>query len=61
MARDYTTEHSFYWSSIFSKERQEEIGDWVESLPEEDYKKLQDIVFDARMEAESEADEDASL
>lgn len=50
ITRDFAYSSSFFWDSELSELRREEIGEWIQSLSEENYKKLKDIVKDVRDE-----------
>jgi hypothetical protein len=43
--------HSFFWKSQLTKERKQEISDWIGSLTKAQRKMLDDLLRDTREEA----------
>jgi hypothetical protein len=49
--------HDFHWNTQLTGGRMEQIKEWVNSLTDEQYNMLQDVIKDARDEGAFSADE----
>lgn len=54
------TPRCFYWNSVLTEERKQEICDWFNALPEAQQKFVEEMRADARAETQFECDEAAS-
>jgi hypothetical protein len=49
----------FYWKTSLTHKREDEIREWIDTLTDEQYQMLNDIVSDSREEAFSDGYESA--